>query len=305
LATGDTFKTIAFSYRLGRKTVADIVREVCSALWTVLQPLVMPVPTTEKWCSIANDFEALWQFPNCLGAIDGKHVVIEKPANSGSLFFNYKKDFSVVLLAVVDANYKFIAVDVGAYGKSSDGGIFRSSSFGKKFLRDKLNIPKRKKLPRTNKFAPYVLIGDSGFPLLPTLMRPFPQNKVAGNDGRKIFNYRLSRARRVSENAFGILSKRFRVYQRKIQLTTEIIDIVILATCVLHNYLCDKSNKVLEEKIFEEENVVTQNQRPMRSFVGIGGACSKKGMKIRRLYTQYFNSKAGEVPWQYEKIRTG
>lgn len=108
MATGDTFKTIAFSYRLGRKTVSDIVQEVCSAIWTVLQPKVMPEPATEQWCDIANDFDALWQFP----AIDGKHVVIDKPANSGSLFYNYKKDSSVVLLAVVDANYKFMLMSV-------------------------------------------------------------------------------------------------------------------------------------------------------------------------------------------------
>lgn len=306
MATGDTFRTIAFSYRLGRKTVADIVQEVCSAIWTVLQPKVMPEPATEQWCDIANDFDALWQFPNCIGAIDGKHVVIDKPANSGSLFYNYKKDFSVVLLAVVDANYKFIAVDVGAYGKSSDAGVLKSSAFGRKFVRGMLNIPTRKKLPRTNKLAPYVLIGDSGFALIPTLMRPFPQAKVECNDRRKIFNYRLSRARRVSENAFGILSKRFRIYQRSLQLSTEKVDTVILATCVLHNFLCSKScNKALEDRIFERENEDNQVVQALRNLSGVGGASSKAGMKVRQLFTNYFNSKAGEVPWQHKKIRTG
>jgi len=54
-------------------------------------------------------------FPNLCGSLDGKHIALQAPAESGFLFFNYKKTFSVVLLALVDANYRFIAVDIGSY----------------------------------------------------------------------------------------------------------------------------------------------------------------------------------------------
>ena len=73
----------------------------------------------------------MWNFPHCLGAIDGKHVVIQAPNNSGSLFFNYKKTFSIVLLAVCNANYQFILVDIGEAGKNSDSGIYSKSEIGK------------------------------------------------------------------------------------------------------------------------------------------------------------------------------
>ena len=67
-----------------------------------------------------------WQFPNCLDGLDGKHVKIYPPANSGSLYHNFKGGFSVVLMALLDANLEFIHVDVGQCGGHADGGIWRN-----------------------------------------------------------------------------------------------------------------------------------------------------------------------------------
>nr|CAI5851850.1 unnamed protein product [Callosobruchus analis] len=89
----------------------------------------MPVPAKEDFQTISDCFEKVWNFPHCTGAIDGKHVRINCPKNSGSLYYNYKSFYSVVLQGVADANYKFIAVDVGGYGKQSDGGTFQASDF--------------------------------------------------------------------------------------------------------------------------------------------------------------------------------
>ncbi|XP_046688147.1 uncharacterized protein LOC124373872 [Homalodisca vitripennis] len=129
LATGDSFKTISFSYRLGRSTVAAIVHDTCRTIVKVLLNEVMPIPNEEGWHTIANEFWNEWQFPNCIGALDGKHITIQAPKLSGSLYWNYKKTYSIVLLALVDPCYNFIVVDVGGYGKNSDGGIFSNSKF--------------------------------------------------------------------------------------------------------------------------------------------------------------------------------
>lgn len=102
-------------------------------------PIVMPMPNEEMWKSISYDFFNIWNFPNCLGAIDGKHVNIQAPNNSGSLYYNYKSFFSTVLLAVVDAKYRFVVVDVVSYGRNSDGGILQNSKFGKNLNNNKLN----------------------------------------------------------------------------------------------------------------------------------------------------------------------
>jgi len=99
LATGDSFKTILFSYRLGHATVYRIIIETCRSIVANLMSEVIPQPTEERWKQIANDFWTHWNFPNCLGALDGKHVTIQAPPNTGSNVFNYKKTFSVVLFA--------------------------------------------------------------------------------------------------------------------------------------------------------------------------------------------------------------
>jgi hypothetical protein len=65
------------------------------------------------------------------GNFDGKYVKIQAPPNSSSKYFSYKHSFSVILLALVDARYKFTVVYIGSYGRNSDGGIFAHSEVGK------------------------------------------------------------------------------------------------------------------------------------------------------------------------------
>ena len=125
LTTGDSYQTPANRFRVGVSKVHEIVHEVCDTIWNVLQPLEMASPTEDDWKRIENEFYELWNFPNCVGAADGKHVVITYPAKSGSLFFNCKHTFSINLMALVDAQYRFIFVNIGQYGSNADGPVFQ------------------------------------------------------------------------------------------------------------------------------------------------------------------------------------
>ena len=98
----------------------------------------MKSPTMQDWQRIEHRFSTQWNYPNCIGAIDGKHVVIQAPHNSGSQFFNYKCTFSLVLMALVDADYKFTFVDIGNYGSQSDEAVFKHSNFGQKLINGEL-----------------------------------------------------------------------------------------------------------------------------------------------------------------------
>ena len=86
---------------------------MCDIIWSGLQPTLMPQPTKENWQHIESGFSTRWNFPNCVGALDGKHVVMTAPAKSGSLFHNYKGTFFIVLMALVDSSYRFTFVDIG------------------------------------------------------------------------------------------------------------------------------------------------------------------------------------------------
>ena len=103
LATGDSFCTISGSFCIGRATVSSIIPQVCDALWKKLSKTHLMAPTCKDLLEIASQFEKIWNFPHCIDAMDGKHVVLQCPKNSGSLFFNYEGTFSIVLLAVVDS----------------------------------------------------------------------------------------------------------------------------------------------------------------------------------------------------------
>jgi len=133
---------------------------------------------TEIWEQSAKVFEHYWQFPNYIGSIDRKHTTIKGPNETGSNHFYYLNEFSIVLMAIVGPDYRFICVDIGAYGKNNDGGIFDSSNRDQKFEEGLMNIPKDKPLPGQNVSCSHVLIGDEAFALKPNLMRPFPQGSI-------------------------------------------------------------------------------------------------------------------------------
>jgi hypothetical protein len=178
----------------------------------------------KKWKRTQEAFKTKWNFPNCCGAIDGKHCQIKRPDNS-SEFYNYKGSYSIILFTLVDADCRFVFIDVVSNGRVNDGAVFRNSTLNSAMENNLLNWSVNS-----------VIIGDDAFPLRNTLLKPYSKVNLTLKQN-KIFNHRLSRARRVSENAFGILAQRVRVFARPIELKVSTTDLVIRSACYLHSWL--------------------------------------------------------------------
>lgn len=134
-------RSVHYSFRISSSYISKIVKNTLYVLKQKLIPIFLPSIKRDELKEKSKEFEQKWHFPNCVGAIDGKHVRVVCPSQTGSLYYNYKKFFSIVLLAVVDANYKFIFTEVGSYGKEGDSGIFDKSNLGKLFRNGNLFPP--------------------------------------------------------------------------------------------------------------------------------------------------------------------
>nr|CAH7740663.1 unnamed protein product [Callosobruchus chinensis] len=161
---------------------AGVIYETCDAILKCFNEKHMPFPTTEMLEKSANDYENLWNFPNCVASIDGKHHM-----ETGSFPF-----------------------------------------------------PQPRQIPRSTMTLPYVILGDQGYPLKKYLLRPYPTGTAERPRETEIYNYRLSRARRTVECAFGILVSKWRCLKTELQVEPHHVDKLVLTACLLHNILIDK-----------------------------------------------------------------
>lgn len=209
-------------------------------------------------------------------------------------------------MAIVNANYEFIYVNVGTNGRMSDGGVIEQTSFHEKLTKGTLNIPK----PVQNvENLNYVFVADDAFGLHENILKPFPQNNLTRE--QRIFNYRLSRARRIVENGFGILASRFRIFLTEINLTPAKIDKVVLASCALHNFLRRESNSYIIATSVDNEDTETGEtlygewRKDSQIIHGLKNTNSKNSSndakQCRNNYMNYFNT-IGIVPWQDKMV---
>lgn len=267
------------------------------SLYFCFNYILLQIPENKnEWQQIANDFQQIWHIPHTLGALDGKHIRIIAPTHSGSTFYNYKGFFSIVLFALADAHSRFIYINVGANGKSSDSTIYRNSYLYKALQEGTLNIPDPSPLSRETGPLPYFFIADDAFSLDKNLMKPYNRN-LSLRVPQEIFNYRICRGRMTIEMAFGRLANRFRIFHKAIEVSPDTCDIIIKTCCVLHNYLTKKrilptdceerADEVLPQHI---SSISTQNYNTY-----------KFSNRIRDKLSLYFVSD-GNVSFQWRKI---
>lgn len=212
-------------------------------------------------------------------------------------------------MALVNSNYEFMYVDIAKQGRMSDGGVLEWTSLYKKLVENKLNFPN---IAETKEKLNFVFIGDAAFGLHEHILTPYPEKGL--DYPKRIFNYRVSRARNVVENAFGLLAARFRIFHTALAMRVDKINVIVLAACVLHNFLRKNSKTYITNSTLDHENSDThamengnwrQESNELTSLASGSKRNSSLEAKTNRLkYCQYFNGK-GKVEWQDEMLEAG
>ena len=234
---------------------------------------------------------------------------------AGTLYHNYKGTFSFVLLAVCHAKYNFTLLDVGQYGSNNDSGVLEQSKISTAFKNNTLNLPKSKVLPGTNLDIPYFLVKDEFFPLKPWLLRPYPGRLLQLLE--MIYNYRHLRARRVIENAFGILIARWRIFSHPIKALVQNRERYVMACLCFHNYLRQTENSLYTPQGFVDVELADGKikEGEWRSRAGQdgclklmkpleGGRRKVVANELRENLKHFVNSEIGSVPWQVDYVKS-
>lgn len=200
-------------------------------------------------------------------------------------------------MAIADHYYCYSYIDIGANGSASDGGVFKNSSIYR---------------PLDDGLLPVAvdgfIVSDAAYPLKTYLLKPYPGSQLSTS--KKIFNYRISRAKRILENAFGILVSRFRVYEKAIPTCLNTTDAIVCASCALHNWLRRKSNSYITPTRVNKEDSEGQilpgtwrsKITPLISITDqLRGNHSVNAKERRDLLKNYFMTN-GSVPWQFNRI---
>ena len=269
LGRGDYLYTVAEMAGVGVSTVCSIVNEVCQVLvdhlWSECVSSHMP-KTQDDFMKKMLDMDEFWQFPCCWAAIDGCHIPIKCPPGGLEAckeYHNFKNFYSIVLMGLVDSHYRFVWGSCGFPGNSHDAVIFRST--------DLWNSIQEGFIPTIGKAVgditvPPLIVGDSAFPLRSWLMKPFTNAVLTPQ--QHYFNYRLSRARMVTEAAYGQLKGRWRVLLRKSESSRDQARITTLACMVLHN-ICIMQGDAISRKLdlSLDESGGKRNREELRKII--------------------------------------
>ncbi|XP_055308302.1 uncharacterized protein LOC129572381, partial [Sitodiplosis mosellana] len=296
---------LASTYSISQAASTVILRETCQIIYEELAATEFMIFTKENWLDVSSKFYEKWNMPNCVGAVDGKHVRIRCPANAGSLYFNYKRYHSVILMAACDAEYRFTFVDVGSPGQSDgDMNVFSRSTLGRDIFENSQNLNLPEDCNINGEKMPFFFVADDAFPLSPRIMKPYGGTL---KDDERIFNYRLSCARRTIENAFGIMTMRWSCLTSEFLCQPDKVKVIVGACCALHNFLAKRSPTYVQvaDRYDNHGNLIEGEWRRTQGMGQINlvrrGRPSTAGNTIRDRLKHFFNN-INILSYQFDRL---
>ena len=188
-------------------------------------------------------------------------------------------------------------------GSESDCGIYNDSPMFQGIQDGTIKLPPPEPLPNDNEDTPYFFIGDDAFPLRQHMLNPYSAPYL--DNDQLVFNYWLSRARRVVENLFGIMASRLWCLLQTLEVTPKKAISITKACLTLHNLFRERygvNNVSVDDE--DENNEVIPGQWRTDAVMHEVEAQARApranavGQALRTTFQHYFNSDAGRVPWQ-------
>ncbi|XP_070385468.1 uncharacterized protein [Dermacentor albipictus] len=279
-------RTIAHLFGIGRSTVNVVFREFCKAVTEQLEAEWLRMVRRHELEKHVREFFFFTGFPQAIGALDGCHFPISPPKDNAIDYHNYKGWYSVILLALVDHQYRFRYINVGAPGRCHDANVYGRSKLHTPIESGHLDSPVI--MIEGAAITPLILC-DQAFPLTATLLKPFPS--ASPGTPEAAYNYNLSKTRRIVENAFGRLKARFRFVMKRQECKLPNAKQAIRAACVLHN-ICETFRDPVDPQW--EQDVPAFDElfpQPSRSTTQSSGT----GHSVRAALAQYFWRRAQQA----------
>ena len=286
LATTSEYRTVGHLFGVTRNTVCVIVHETCTAIVKKLLPVYVQFPEGNGLVQVMDGFKQNFGIPQCAGSIDGSHVPVTPPCMNHTDYYNRKGWYSMLIQAVVDHEYLFRNLCIGWPGSVHDARVLANSSLYKKVINGQifLGIGNHAQI-QGHPIRPF-LVGDSAYPLLPWLIKPFSFSSSLTSE-QKLFNYRISKGRVVVENAFGRLKARWRRLSKQIDMHIDNAPHIIAACCVLHN-VCEVHKDNFDEDWLQELDTSTHVQP---SCVSSNSSTNTSGgNEVREVLVDYFKN---------------
>ncbi|XP_068742062.1 uncharacterized protein [Montipora capricornis] len=252
LATGNSYRNCGLQFGFGKSTAKFICSEFEQAILELKEHFIKFPLTNQEIREKIEEFEELYGIPQIIGC----HNEINAPPENHGDYFNRKQHYSVNLQGIVDANLKFIHATVGYPGSIHDARVLRLSGLHDLAQNEQILSGPIRNINGTE-IGP-LLAGDSAYPLMNWLLKPFADRGRLTPEQRK-FNLKFSALQCVVERTFGMLKSCWRIMLKKIEQKTKTLKKTVIAACVLHNICIEKGDLYDADESDSDDNPADEN----------------------------------------------